>query len=79
MAASWRWVFLVNLPVGIAALVVGWRRLPHVPGHETERPDPLGVMLVTAGVTLLTFGLTEGSDWGWTSAAIGAPCLGRRC
>ncbi len=38
VAASWRWVFLVNVPIGIAALVVGWRRLPAVPGHPTERP-----------------------------------------
>jgi EmrB/QacA subfamily drug resistance transporter len=72
VAASWRWVFLVNLPVGIAALVVGWRRLPEVPGHSTERPDPLGVVLVTAGVGLLTFGLVKGADWGWASARIDA-------
>src|SRR6202049_2341292 len=45
VSASWRWVFLVNVPVGITALVVGWRRLPPVPGHRTERPDPLGVVL----------------------------------
>jgi MFS family permease len=70
VAASWRWVFLVNVPVGVAAFVVGWRRLPHVPGHETERPDPLGVVLVTAGVGLLTFGLVKGSDWGWGSPGI---------
>jgi EmrB/QacA subfamily drug resistance transporter len=67
VAASWRWVFLVNVPVGLAALVVGWRRLPAVPGHETESPDPFGVVLVTAGVGLLTFGLVKGSDWGWGS------------
>jgi EmrB/QacA subfamily drug resistance transporter len=70
VTASWRWVFLVNVPVGIAALVVGWRRLPHVPGHRTERPDPLGVVLATGGVGLLTFGIVKGSDWGWTSALI---------
>jgi EmrB/QacA subfamily drug resistance transporter len=70
VAASWRWVFLVNVPIGIAALIVGWRRLPHVLGHPTDRPDPLGVVLVTAAVGLLTFGLVKGSDWGWTSAAI---------
>ena len=64
VAASWRWVFLVNVPVGIAALVVGWRRLPHVPGHPSERPDALGVVLATAGVGALTFGLVKGSDWG---------------
>ncbi|HTW08790.1 MAG TPA: MFS transporter [Acidimicrobiales bacterium] len=72
VAASWRWVFLVNLPVGLAALVVGWRRLPEVPGHSTERPNPLGVVLVTAGVGLLTFGLVKGADWGWTSSRIDA-------
>ncbi len=33
VAASWRWVFLVNVPIGLAALVAGWRRLPDVPGH----------------------------------------------
>src|SRR5437588_5584958 len=33
VAASWRWVFLVNVPIGVAALLVGARRLPHVPGH----------------------------------------------
>ncbi len=70
VAASWRWVFLVNVPVGIAALVVGWRRLPHIPGHATPRPDPIGVVLVTAGVGALSFGLVEGSDWGWGSPAI---------
>ena len=70
VAASWRWVFLVNVPVGIAALIVGWRRLPHVPGHPSERPNALGVVLATAGVAALTFGLVKGSDWGWGSPAI---------
>ncbi len=67
---SWRWIFLVNVPIGMAALIVGWRRLPHVAGHETERPDPLGVVLATTGVAVLTFGIVKGSDWGWGSAAI---------
>jgi EmrB/QacA subfamily drug resistance transporter len=70
VAASWRWVFLVNVPIGIAALVAGWRLLPHVPGHDTERPDPLGVVLVTAGIGALTFALVQGSAWGWGSAAV---------
>ena len=76
VAASWRWVFLVNVPVGVAAFIVGWRRLPRVAGHPTERPDPLGVVLVTAGVALLTFGLVKGSDWGWTSVGIVAALVG---
>ena len=76
VAASWRWVFLVNLPVGVAALVVGWRRLPEVPGHSTERSQPLGVVFVTAGVGLLTFGLVKGADWGWASARTDAVLAG---
>jgi EmrB/QacA subfamily drug resistance transporter len=76
VAASWRWVFLVNVPIGIAALAVGWRRLPAVPGHAIERPDPLGVVLVTGGVGLLTFGLVEGSGWGWGSVRIDSVLAG---
>ncbi|MEA2479458.1 MAG: hypothetical protein QOJ07_1380 [Thermoleophilaceae bacterium] len=67
VAASWRWVFLVNVPIGIAALVVGWRRLPDVPGHPVQRPDALGAVLVTGGVAALTLGLVKGGEWGWGS------------
>lgn len=70
VTASWRWVFLVNIPVGVAALVVGWRRLPHLAGQPTERPDPLGVVLATGGVGLLTASLVRGGDWGWSSAML---------
>jgi EmrB/QacA subfamily drug resistance transporter len=67
VAASWRWVFYVNVPIGLAAIVIGWRRLPQVPGHPVPRPDALGAVLVTAGVGLLTLGLVKGNDWGWGS------------
>ena len=67
VAASWRWVFLVNVPIGLTALVVGWRRLPVVAGHPVRRPDPLAAALVTAGVAALTLGLVKGHDWGWGS------------
>jgi EmrB/QacA subfamily drug resistance transporter len=69
VAASWRWVFYVNVPIGLAAIVVGWRRLPQVPGHPVPRPDALGAVLVTAGVGLLTLGLVKGNDWGWGAAS----------
>jgi EmrB/QacA subfamily drug resistance transporter len=68
VAASWRWVFLVNVPTGLAAIVVGWRRLPRVAGHPVPRPDALGAVLITAGVAALTLGLVKGNDWGWGSA-----------
>jgi EmrB/QacA subfamily drug resistance transporter len=72
VAASWRWVFLVNVPIGVAALVVGWRRLPALAGHPVRRPDLAGVVLATAGVGLLTFGLVKGPEWGWASARAGS-------
>ena len=68
VAASWRWVFLVNVPVGLTALVVGWRRLPRVEGHPVPAPDGLGTALVTFGTGALTLGLVKGNDWGWGSA-----------
>lgn len=67
VAASWRWVFLVNVPIGVAALVIGWRKLPDVAGHPGPRPDELSALLVTAGVGGLTWGLVRGGDWGWGS------------
>ena len=68
VAASWRWVFLVNLPIGVAALIAAWRLLPEVPGHQAPRPDALSALLITGGVGALTLGLVEGGTWGWGSA-----------
>ena len=65
---SWRWVFYVNVPIGLAAIVVGWRRLPVVPGHRVPRPDAPAAALITAGVGALALGLVKGGDWGWGSA-----------
>ena len=65
---SWRWVFVVNIPFGLAALVFGWTRLPHVRGERIPYPNAIGAALVTAGVALLTLGLVKGHDWGWGSA-----------
>src|SRR3954470_7396855 len=80
VAASWRWVFLVNVPIGLAALAVGWRRLPHVPGQPVRPPDALGALLVTAGTAALVLGLVKGPAWGWgdprTVLALGAGAAG---
>ncbi len=71
--ADWRWVFLVNLPVGIAALVAGRVVLPHPPARPDEPlPDLLGAALLTAGIGALTGALVEAPSWGWGSARTGA-------
>lgn len=69
VAASWRWVFLVNVPIGLLALVVGWRWLPEVPGQPVSAPDPFGALLITAGIGALSLGLVKGGSWGWGSDA----------
>src|SRR3954470_10076999 len=80
VAASWRWVFLVNVPIGLAALAVGWRRLPHVAGQAVRPPDALGALLVTGGTGTLVLGLVKGPTWGWgdprTVAALAAGAAG---
>src|SRR5947209_6748701 len=82
VAASWRWVFFVNVPIGLIALVVGWRRLPHVAGHRVPAPDTLGALLVTGGIGALSLGLVKGGAWGWgngrtvASLALAAAALG---
>jgi EmrB/QacA subfamily drug resistance transporter len=70
VALNWRWIFFVNVPIGLAAVVIGWLRLPNVPGHPVKRPDAIGAALVTAGVALLSLGLVEGNSWGWGSARV---------
>jgi EmrB/QacA subfamily drug resistance transporter len=70
VAASWRWVFYVNVPIGLLAIAVGWLKFPHVPGREVPRPDGLGATLVTVGIALLTLGLVQGNSWGWGSTRV---------
>ncbi len=68
LAWNWRWIFLVNVPIGVLALLVGIRMLPNIPGHAARRPDTWGALLVTGGVAVLTFGIMKSADWGWASA-----------
>jgi EmrB/QacA subfamily drug resistance transporter len=70
IVASWRWIFLVNVPIGILAILVGWWKLPAVPGHDVPRPSPFAAMMVTVGVAALTFAIVKGNDWGWASIGI---------
>ncbi|WP_288336287.1 MFS transporter [uncultured Gordonia sp.] len=69
--ASWRWVFLVNLPVGVLALVGGAVLLPRSRNEAAEHlPDLLGAGLLAITIGALTLGLVEGPTWGWTDDRI---------
>ena len=76
VALSWRWVFLVNVPIGLAALAAGVRWLPSLPGHPGPRPDVRGAVLITGGVGALALGLVQGHTWGWGSPATVAVLAG---
>jgi len=70
-AWSWRLIFLINLPVAAAVIVVTWR---HVPESRDPRPDGridlAGGPLVTVGLVGVTYGLIEGSAVGWSTPAV---------
>jgi EmrB/QacA subfamily drug resistance transporter len=66
--ASWRWVFIINVPIGIATLVAGRLVLPEVKAHPGAKlPDPVSMLTVLAGITLLILATVQGASWGWTS------------
>jgi len=68
VTASWRWVFLVNLPVGIVAYIAAHRVVPDSRDAAVSKvPDLMGAGLLTAGVGVLALAIVKGGDWGWTS------------
>ena len=62
---SWRWIFLVNLPIGIAALIAATRLITESRAPNASRLDVGGVLLATAGILLLVYPLVEGQVAGW--------------
>ncbi|MEV6836735.1 DHA2 family efflux MFS transporter permease subunit [Streptomyces sp. NPDC051133] len=67
-AASWHWIFLVNLPVGLLALALTARLLPYdAPGpgtRRTARLDVPGLLMLSPGLALLLYGLARGGERG---------------
>ncbi|MCC2097298.1 MAG: MFS transporter [Hyphomicrobiales bacterium] len=64
---GWRWIFLVNVPVGLVVIVVGARLLPVIPGHPNVRNDWGGIIIAALAVFSLCFPLVEGHSLGWPS------------
>ena len=62
---SWRWIFLVNLPIGIGALIAATRLITELRAPNATRLDVGGVILATAGILLLVYPLVEGQVAGW--------------
>jgi EmrB/QacA subfamily drug resistance transporter len=62
---SWRWIFLINLPVGIGALAVTLRRVAESKDPAARRVDVPGQIALTGGLFLLVLALLRGNDVGW--------------
>jgi MFS family permease len=76
---DWRWVFWINLPVGLVTIaMVLWTR-PEGRVEAGQRLDRLGLVTLVPGLTLLVLGFMEASNWGWgsakTIAALGAGAI----
>ena len=76
-AASWRWIFFINLPVALVALVLVPRLAPEsrMAGNQ-HRVDLLGAATVTGGLIAIVYGLLEASKHAWGSSQVLAPLIG---
>ncbi|HWE09422.1 MAG TPA: DHA2 family efflux MFS transporter permease subunit [Solirubrobacteraceae bacterium] len=73
---SWRWIFFVNVPIGVIAVIAALRVLPTVDRQKTDPLDFLGLVLMAAGMPLITYGLTEiGTTGGFTSLKVVIPIV----
>jgi EmrB/QacA subfamily drug resistance transporter len=74
--AGWRWIFYINVPIGVVALVVVFRvlNLPHV--RSQARIDYWGAVLLTVGVVPLLVVAEKGNSWGWGSTTSLAYIIG---
>lgn len=65
LGLQWRPIFLVNLFVGVAGLLLGYRFITESKAPQALRPDLVGVVLATVGLLMLLYPLTQGREAGW--------------
>src|SRR5207247_6559545 len=71
-ALSWRWIFFVNVPIGIAAITLARVRMREYAPGRAGRIDAAGLVTFSAGLFLLVLGLLRGNAEGWGSTVIGS-------
>jgi EmrB/QacA subfamily drug resistance transporter len=64
---SWEWIFFVNVPVGVIALVLAPLLLSESRDLRVKRFDAIGAILVTGGLVTLVYAITQANDFGWAS------------
>jgi EmrB/QacA subfamily drug resistance transporter len=69
VGAGWRWIFVINVPIGIATLLAGLRVLPEVRAdHGARLPDAVSSVLLLLSVALIVVSTVQGPVWGWSDA-----------
>ena len=76
-AFDWRWIFFVNLPIGVVVLALTGVLIPDMRPGRRHRLDILGVALVSAGLLAICYGLVEGQtyDWGKINSLVSIPVV----
>lgn len=67
---TWRWIFYVNVPLGVIGIIASLRFLRESGITGRGRFDPLGALLLAVGLVGLTLGLSFGQEWGWNSPGL---------
>jgi len=67
---SWRGIFWVNLPVGVAAIVITLRKVAESRAPQSHRPDWIGFATLTSGLVALVYGLIRASEDGWGNGGV---------
>jgi len=72
----WSWIFLVNVPIGVVAFILGWRTIPHTESGEAGRLDVIGLALLSTASTAVVYGLSQlGSNSSLTTPSFLVPTL----
>jgi EmrB/QacA subfamily drug resistance transporter len=73
---SWRWIFYINIPIGILTLLLSWKILAKDKPEPTQRLDVLGLLLLSPGLASLIYGLATGAEKGaFDSAKVLVPAI----
>lgn len=64
---EWRPIFLMNVPIGILALILGAKFIPKIPGNPGMKNDFGGILIISIAMFLLVFPLIEGRNYGWAN------------
>ncbi|MFD7157668.1 MFS transporter [Kribbella sp. NPDC059898] len=72
---SWRWVFLINVPIGLALITAALASLPAGRLVRRESLDVAGAVMATGGLAAAIYGVMQSADHGWTSARVAVPVL----